>query len=191
MERMAEAISDNRTSDLFKELSKIKGRNNFAPSTVDGFNNEHDIEHIFSTKYNNLYNGVPYNSKRMNDIKNEINDKRYEHCNISYRISGADVFNSIKRLKTGKSGGVEGLFSDHVIHEPHLLFVLLANIINCMLVLGISPESMIIGTMVPILKCKRKIMCCSDNYRAITLSSVVGRQSLGLGYTAKRTNSLK
>ncbi len=36
IERMAEAILDNRTRDLFEELSKIKGRNNFAPSNVDG-----------------------------------------------------------------------------------------------------------------------------------------------------------
>ncbi len=46
MERMAEAISDNRTRDLFKELSKVKGRNNFAPSNVNGFINEHDIEQV-------------------------------------------------------------------------------------------------------------------------------------------------
>ncbi len=69
MERMAEAISNNRTRDLCKELSKIKGRNNSAPSNVDGFNNEHVIKQVFSTKYKNLYNSVPYNSKRMNDIK--------------------------------------------------------------------------------------------------------------------------
>ncbi len=34
---------------------------------------------------------------------------------------------------------------------------------------------MIIETMVPIPKCKRKMICCSDNDRAITLSSVVGK----------------
>ncbi len=34
MERMAEAIYNNRTKDLFKELSKTKGRNKFAPSNV-------------------------------------------------------------------------------------------------------------------------------------------------------------
>ncbi len=110
----------------------------------------------------------------MNDIKNEINDKMSKHCNISYRISVADVFNSVQRLKTGKSDGVEVLFSDHIIHGPHLLFVLLTNIINCMVVHVISPESIIIGTMVTIPKCKRK-MLCSDNYRAITLSGVVGK----------------
>ncbi len=64
------------------------------------------------------------------------------------------------------------------MHGHRLLFVFLTNIINCMLVHGISPESMIIGTMVPIPKCKSDIKCCSDNYRAIiTLSSVVGKLS--------------
>ncbi len=99
MERMAEAISDNRTRDLFKELSKIKGRNNFAPSNIDAFNNEHDIEQVFSTTYMSLYNSVSYNSKRRNDIKNEINDKMSEHCNISNRISVADVLTLYRDLK--------------------------------------------------------------------------------------------
>ncbi len=35
MERMAEAISDNRSRDLFKELFMIKDRNNLASSNVD------------------------------------------------------------------------------------------------------------------------------------------------------------
>ncbi len=63
-------------------------------------------------------------------MKNEIYDKMSEHCNISYRISVADVFNSIQRVKTGKSGGVDGLFSEHIKHVSQLLFVILANIIN-------------------------------------------------------------
>ncbi len=36
-------------------------------------------------------------------------------------------------------------------------------------------DSMITGTMVPIPKCKTKRLCCSDHYRAITLSSVIGK----------------
>ncbi len=54
-----------------------------------------------------------------------------EHCNITHRISVADVFSSVQRLKTGNSGGGESLCSDHIIHGPHLHFVILTNIINC------------------------------------------------------------
>ena len=39
------------------------------------------------------------------------------------------------------------------------------------MVLDISPESMILGTMIPIPKDKKKSLCSSSNYRAIALSS--------------------
>ncbi len=44
-----------------------------------------------------------------------------------------------------------------------------------MLIHGIGPESMLLGTMVPIPQNKRQSLCNSDNYRAITLSSIIGK----------------
>ncbi len=62
MERMTKVFSGNTTWDHFKEFSKIKGRNNFAPIIVYGFNIDHDIIQVFYTKYKNIYNSVPCNS---------------------------------------------------------------------------------------------------------------------------------
>ena len=173
MTKMAEAISENRRRDLWKEVKKIKGRNNFSPSHVDGVTGDDEISHMFSNKYQNLYNSVPYDKSEMNSIKCEIAKRLSEEC--VYKISVADVVKSVNRLKLGKSDGEEGLNSDHIINGPHLLYVLLTNVFNCMVIHGISPESMILGTMVPIPKCKKKTLSCSDNYRAITLSSIVGK----------------
>ena len=44
-----------------------------------------------------------------------------------------------------------------------------------MLIHGVSPESMLVGTMIPIPKDRRQLRCTSDNFRAITLSSIVGK----------------
>ena len=44
-----------------------------------------------------------------------------------------------------------------------------------MLIHGFSPESMTLGTMIPIPKNKRKSLSDSDNYRSIALSSVIGK----------------
>ncbi len=44
-----------------------------------------------------------------------------------------------------------------------------------MLIQGISPESMLLGAMVQIPKNKRHSLCNADNYRAITLSSIIGK----------------
>ncbi len=83
--------------------------------------------------------------------------------------------NQFKRFKLGKSDGEEGLSSDHIINGPKLLTVLLTSVFNCMVVHGVSPYSMLNGTMISIPKGKRKLLCCSENYRSITLSSIIGK----------------
>ncbi len=44
-----------------------------------------------------------------------------EHCNILYAISVAHVYNSVQKLKMDKSGGIEGLFPDNILHIQYLL----------------------------------------------------------------------
>ena len=65
--------------------------------------------------------------------------------------------------------------SDHVINAPHTLSIMLTIVFNAMITHGMSPESMLVGTMIPIPKGKRQVVCCSENFRAITLSSVFGK----------------
>ncbi len=54
-----------------------------------------------------------------------------------------------------------------------------------MLVHGICPNSMFLGTMVPILKNKKKSVCDSDNYWALAISSIFGK-IFDLGNSIKR-----
>ncbi len=72
-------------------------------------------------------------------------------------------------LKHGTTDVTEGLYSDHFINGCDSLHVYLSMIFNTMLIHGISPESMLWGTMVPTPKNKRQSLCNCDNYRAITL----------------------
>ena len=54
--------------------------------------------------------------------------------------------------------------------------MLLKLVFNSMLVHGHSPDSMLVGTMVPIPKDKRQLACTSDNFKAIiTLSSIAAK----------------
>ena len=53
-------------------------------------------------------------------------------------ISVDEFIEDVQRLKLGKSDGEEGLNSNHIIHGPKILFVLLAFIFNSMLVCGFS-----------------------------------------------------
>ena len=119
-------------------------------------------------KYNDLYNSVPSDNGEMISIDTEINN-RVKDGVTAYNICVDDTVKGVRRLKLGKSDGEEGLSSDHIINGPRLLYVLLTMVFNSMLIHGVSPESMLVGTMIPIPKDRRQLRCTSDNFRAITL----------------------
>ena len=189
MEKMAEAILGNKSRLFWSEVNKIKGRNNVQSGIVDGCTGECDIAEVFSNKYNNLYNSVPYDEHEMCLIREEISNRIALMNNADYKIEVRDVLSAVNRLKRGKADGEEGLNSDSIINGPHILYVYLSLILRSMIVHGVSPDSLISGTMVAIPKGKRNDLCCSDNYRAITLGSIIGKV-LDLVILAKEGNSL-
>ena len=65
--------------------------------------------------------------------------------------------NAVTHLKLGKSDGSEGLFSDHFINGTRKLHVFLSILFTVCLCHGFSPDSMILGTMIPIPKDKRSL----------------------------------
>ena len=75
--------------------------------------------------------------------------------------------NAVTHLKLGKSDGSEGLFSDHFINGTRKQYVILFILFTLFLCHGFNPDSMILGTMIPVPKDKKKSLCSSSNYRAI------------------------
>ena len=170
--RMAAAMYENRERDLQKEINKIRNTSKCKPISVNNVFDDQGINDIFKDEYKHLYNSVPYDKDEMEMITNRVNDQLNNEKCVDIKIDIGDVITGIKHLKTGKSDGAEGLMSDHIIHAPRLLSVLITIVFNAMLVHGMSPESMLVGTMVPIPKGKRQVICSSDKFRAITLSSI-------------------
>ena len=130
---------------------------------------------MFSDKYDTLYNSVPYDTNHMKLIEREIMS-RVQKCNDeSYNITVPDVMNAVTHLKDGKSDGYEGLSSDHFIHGNRQLYVLLSILFTLFLRHGFSPDPMILGTMIPTPKDKKKSLCSFSNDRAIALSSIFSK----------------
>ncbi len=164
MQKMAESLLDNRSRDMWAESRKIMGRNNNLPCSIDGAKCDEDINNrFFYGKYNPLHNSVPYGNDKMNDIKYGIENDLFKRYHNDYVITVADVIKSVANLTQDKTDGEEGLMSDNIIHGTHSLYVLLTIIFNAMLIHGVCPDSMILGTMVPIRKNKKKSLCNSDN----------------------------
>ena len=161
--------------DLFEEIGRMRGKNRRStPVLVDNESDPHKINEIFYNKTSQLYNSVPFDETEMHIISGKINS-RIRNNQAMYYVNVQDVCKAVMHLKKKKSDGAEGLSSDHFINAPHILYVYLCIVYNIMLTHGVSPESMLLGTIIPIPKVKKQVVCNSDKFRTITLSSIAGK----------------
>ena len=188
MEKMAEAISRNSSRDLWKEVKSMKGANSCVASSIDGLSCSKEIADMFLNKYNDLYNSVSYDSDEMCLLKQKVDNLVTDNCKL-YTITVDDVVKAIKQLKSGKSGGCEGIFADHIINGTARLNTMLSLVYNSMIVHGVSPSVLLTGLMVPIPKDRKKSLCSSDNYRAIALNSILCK-ILDIIFISKESHAL-
>ena len=168
-------LLSNNSTDVHREVDKRKLRNGMTSSTVDGNNDSESITNMFSDRYNMLYNSILYDKDNIKSVKTEIMSRIERQSNDCYCITIQDVINAVAHLKVGKSDESERLFSDHFINGNKHLHVFLSLLFTRFLVHGFSPDSMILGTMIPIPKDKKKSLCNSSNNRAIALSSILSK----------------
>ncbi len=121
--KMANAISNNCSRDLFSEICKIRSARGRGPMCVDNETEDTLIANILNIKYNNLYNTLPYDEVEMNYIKDNIQRCIQQNKDKVYDINVDDVKKAVKHLKIAKGDGKEGIFNDNIIHAPHILHV--------------------------------------------------------------------
>ena len=178
--KMAQALSAKDNSSFWKQVKSFRQNKSSFPVKVDYAEGEEEISDLFADKFYNLYNSVSYDSVEMNQLKCDIDNMIIEQCctagqctHGNHGITAADVQSAVHKLKHGKKDGNSNVVSDNIIYAGHRLHVHLAILFTAMLRHGITPEGMLNGTMVPIPKGRWANLSSSDNFRAITLSSVL------------------
>ena len=147
---------------------------------VDDLQDPQNISGLFKDKFETLFNSVSYNIDELNRLQADINRSiidSYDTSNINNNtliFNPNDVGKAINKLKTGKTDGSLPLTSDNILQSTDILNGHLALLFTIMVRHGFSPEGMLIGTMVPIPK-GRWNLSNSNNYRAITISSLLGK----------------
>ena len=168
-QKLAESISSGDNRNFWQEIKRIKGTRSRMASKIDDVTGDEAITKVFSDKFQELYNCTSYNRFEMSKLHemtcDEIKDKCLNSiCGCHYsNVTVADVKEGLIKLKSGKKDGIYNLFTDHLIHGPHRLLVLLSLLYSTIL-------DMLFGVMCPIPKVKGTNK--SGNFRAITLCSV-------------------
>ena len=177
---MADAKLNNKARSFWTEVKKKLNGHNSKIFSVDSSTEKNGICNIFYGKYKSLYSSVPYNNKEMYRLQTDIESNVDLHCTSglcynNHSINLEDVYGAVKKLKVNKGDGIHQSFSNNIINAPHISYVYLALLFNSMLVHGVMPDGMLLGTIIPTVKNKRKSTCDSSNFRAITLSSILGK----------------
>ena len=93
----------------------------------------------------------------------------------THSISVIHVQEAIHKLKSAKSDCTDELFSDHFINGTDRFFTLISLLFTCMLTHGVALSGLLLSTMIPVPKDKRASKSDSNNYRAIAISSILGK----------------
>ncbi len=173
--KLANSFHSDGQRDFWAEIKKLRGRSTCTPNNIDGTRGANGIADLFSCKYKHLYNSVPYDIDKMNALKNGISQDIVNKSSNTTFVNVDNVCTAMSLLKLGKHDGNKGHFTNHLIHGTYRLFCYMSLLFNSMISHGYVPDDFLLSTLIPIPKSKRKSLNCSDNYRAIALSSVMGK----------------
>ena len=177
-ESMAKCMLNNDNRSFWKEVRQIRGCNKAVrvPPDVDNVSGDEAVADMFAKKFENILNSVGYDTVEA--------QRCMDQCGMRIKsLSSHDIGNVvmkeydtrrlIDKLKHGKHDGNAGLYSDHLINGTPKLVKIVTMLFNMMIIHGVSPHDMIVGTTIPIPKGKRLCLNNSDNFRGICLQSVL------------------
>ena len=160
----------NDNNDIFEELRKMRKCSNNSPNRIDGSN---DPAGQFANVYKKLYNSVDDKVdtiKILENIEKGIDSDSLQEVD---RVTTELIQDITREIKPRKTDPVFTFNSDCIKRAPLILFQHLANIIRCFLIHGHASPTLLLATIVPLLKDKLGDIESSDNYRSIALSSIV------------------
>ena len=177
--KLAESLLNNSTKDFWSEIKKLGGKKLSLTNRIDSSVGQEAVAETFRNKYEMLYNSVSYDTNSMESLKNRIDTLTSSICcshnTHKHDINVSDIEQALLSLKRNKSDGYLGHNTNHIIHGSHKLFVYISLLFTSMIRHGYCPEDFLLCTVVPIPKCASKSINDSSNYRAIAISSVLGK----------------
>ena len=164
-------------SNFWKEVNKLKLKDKTKTKVLDGAVGDEGICKVFQEKYKKLYNEF---DDRNNDVLDCINLKILSQCvlnkcNFDHTIGLNDVTKAISEIKRDKHDPIFNLNSNCLKYGSDLVFSKLAVAFNSMFIHGVSSSEINKSMIIPIVKNKRRSASDSDNYRGISLSTVISK----------------
>ena len=172
---LAKSLYQKDYDDFWKDIKGQQNVNKANPSCIAGEIGSENIVNMWEKHYRSLFCLNAYDHKHMDsiysDISGNIGNCTWETLLCTYN----DVYKAVNQLKTGKSSGLDGLSSEHILLSCPFVCKPLAALFTSMLTHGFMPQSMINSVIVPVVKSKTKSVMDKSNYRPIALATVLSK----------------
>ena len=159
--------------NIFQEIKKFRGKTRSCSSRIDSEVGAQNIANHFSSIYSELYSkhehGVEFR-KLQDTIINSVDEQSISDAN---RITKEVVKEALKRMKGGKNDAIYDLQSDCLMSGSDTLVSHLTNMLRAYVVHGFVPYSLLVCTLLPLVKDNLADITSSDNYRAIATGSLI------------------
>ena len=143
---------------------------NDPPKIIDG--NDKPAEQ-FGNVYSKLYsstNDEDDTKSILNEMEASLNVESLSDVDV---VTPEVIEDVVKQIKSNKKDPVFAFNSSCIKHAPSSFYKHIANILKIFLVHGHVSNTLLVATIIPLIKDKLGDIECSDNYRSIALSSVI------------------
>jgi hypothetical protein len=152
--------------ELFKKLKCDDQTNNADKIGPDRWLNH--FESLSKADYFKTPSGLDSTLTELSQLESCDN-----FTELDYRITKGEIQKALKELKNGKASGHDGICNEMLKHSSQAMLDPLEKMFNLVLSSGVYPDSWAIGFIKPIHKKADPLV--PDNYRGITITSVMGK----------------
>ena len=161
----------NNNGDIFNEIRNLRRSVPTIPSMIDDVTS--DVENHFAELYRRLYNSVD-DHENLQFISKEVNNKIDQSCiKDVMRITPELVQKAISHLEHKKNDPVSNFSSDCLKYGYTILSEYITMIFRHQLIHGHTTSSLMLSTIIPLVKDKLGNICSSSNYRSIAIRSLI------------------
>ena len=181
---LSKSMLRNKPTTYWKSASAIRKNKYNTTQMVDGVCGDSSIADLFRRKYQSLYNSIESLDKEMAELSENIKtaikvecdcpkaNERLSHC---HEINNFDISRAIAKIKSDKISDNGLVYSNNFIYGTNLLHKCLSILFTSMIYHGFAPQTFICAQIIPIPKGSKATLTCSDKYRSIAISNVIGK----------------
>lgn len=181
-DELASSYDGKNFVEFWEKIKRHDNQKESLAAHIDGVDGAVHIAEHWAKVYEKLFN-TPQSTIHESYVQQYIQKGKFSPLVIEVDA----VFEAVRKLKTGKCAGSEGIQAEHYKHCIGEIVPLLTTLFRSMLAHGHVPSVIMTVVIVPIVKRVGLDGCLSSNYRPIAIASVLSKilELVIMKYTSK------